>query len=146
MRYTNSIKKQIILAAIITTIIAGSVVAVAMLQSPSASEPIIFAEAQQQASHQTNLPRCLELSSQDVPGQAREDISKVVGVKLTDVPSGIAYAVFFGTYDKQKANGTIVYDGKSGAYNFTVEQTGVTKNGGWELSEFNACDPGLFTR
>ena len=122
---------------VLLCMIIGVGVLLLVLRSP-ASEPITYAEARQLAKQQ-NLPKCLELHSQNVPAQERADISRVVGKKVTNVPTGIAYGVFFQPQDTQKVSGTIVYDGAPGsAFNFTVERAHESES--WQLKTFDACE------
>jgi len=108
---------------------------------PSVTDTMTFAEAQQQIRQQQSLPSCMELASQDIPSDARAAITSVVAAKLTEVPAAVAYSVFFKTYDQQKATGTIAYDGIGNTFNFVVEHTGdKTKNNGWKLADFQACE------
>jgi hypothetical protein len=135
-------RKQITIAVIILVAVAICVIVIAMSRS-SASKPITFADAQQQAMNQQNLPNCLASSNQNIPSAARKDISSVVGAKLTDVPAGTAYGVFFNYYSNQKASGTVVYDDArhtfndiGSTFNFAVTHSGNK----WKLNSFNACN------
>jgi hypothetical protein len=129
--------KRKIVAIVLLCSIAGVAAALFALR-PNTSEPITYAEARQLANQQ-NLPKCVELHAQNVPAQERADISEVVGRKVTNVPSGTAYAAFFRPQDSQKVNGTIVYDSRpSIAFNFTVERTHESES--WKLKAFDACE------
>ncbi len=134
--YTDSMKKeQIALTILCLAAIIG--VGLFFVLSPlPASKPITYAEAERQARGQKTLPRCLESHSQNIPGVSREDITKVVGAKLTELPPGMAYGVYIKSYEKQQATGTIIYDGISNAFNFSAQ----SHNGGWKITDFHACE------
>lgn len=133
-------KQKLLYVIAVVAVVAGMCALVWHVMQPSAPKHMTLAQAESDARRQPKLPVCLNLVSQNWPGNVEgKAIGKVVGAKLTERPSYIAYGLYFKTFDVRHATGTIIYDGTSGnTFNFAVSRS--NGSGNWKLTQFDACE------
>ncbi|HSW65712.1 MAG TPA: hypothetical protein VLI54_01055 [Bacillota bacterium] len=83
-------------------------------------------------------PACLVDNTALSIGDADQSgIETVVLGRLTHVPAGTNVDIYYATYDGKTANGSAIYPGTYGTYNFTVKKASPAND--WQLTAFDAC-------
>ena len=119
------------------------VVILAKATSKSSPPPTTFAAAKQEA--KKNPPACLatkEDAQLKVSDADKTQIPITVVAQLTDVPAGTGVDVFLSSYDGKTANGSSIYTGNYGKYNFTAKKSAKTEDkykGSWQVTQFVTC-------
>ncbi len=83
-------------------------------------------------------PACLvDNTALSINADDQSGIETVVLGRLTHVPAGTNVDIYYATYDGKTVNGSAIYPGSYGTYNFTVKKAASASD--WQLTAFDSC-------
>jgi len=123
-------------AAVIAVLLVGMTAAYLTLRTKAPVNEQALAEAKKAA------PACLlDNTALKIDSSAQTGIEQAALSKLTTVPAGTNVDIYIATYDTKTANGSAVYPGAYGTYNFTVKKdsSSAAQQPDWKLTSFTPC-------
>jgi hypothetical protein len=133
-------KKKLFNISLVVLVGVGAGTVVLNQKDSSTEQQMKLVQAESNAREQTNLPRCLNVQTQNEPKDETDAraISEIVGAKLTARPKTTAYGMYFKSFNITSSTDTIIYDGSSGnTFNFAVSR--ISEAAKWKLIKFEAC-------
>jgi hypothetical protein len=133
-----ALKKGHILAIAGGIVVILGVVAVVLLMQNRSDEYTRHTLSETKANAPVNPAACTAKSDDPnlkISASEQTDIFNAVVTSITDIPAGTEVNVYVASYDNATTNGSIVYAGDYGSYNFTATK----QSGAWRVKTFEMC-------